>query len=91
MTLPTRRQVGRAFGSLLRTARSGAGLSQEELAERANMDRTYPSLLERGLRTPSLLQLLNISGALQIRPGMLVDMTAARLQREEQSPGGNHV
>jgi transcriptional regulator with XRE-family HTH domain len=84
MSLPTRHQVGRAFGSLLRTARNGAGLSQEELAERANMDRTYPSLLERGLRTPSLLQLLNIGNALKIQPGMLVDMTAARLQREGQ-------
>jgi transcriptional regulator with XRE-family HTH domain len=84
MSLPARRQVGRAFGSLLRTARDGAGLSQEELAERANMDRTYPSLLERGLRTPSLLQLLNIGHALKIRPGVLVDMTAARLHREGQ-------
>ena len=85
MNPPTRRQVARAFGSLLRTARNGAGLSQEKLAERANMDRTYPSLLERGLRTPSLLQLLNIGDALKVRPGMLVDMTAARLQREAQS------
>ena len=85
MSLPTRRQVARAFGSLLRTARNGAGLSQEELAERANIDRTYPSLLERGLRTPSLLQLLNIGDALKIRSGMLVDMTAARLQREPQT------
>jgi len=59
-------------------------LSQEQLAELADMDRTYPSLLERGLRTPSLLQLLSIGGALKIRPGMLVDMTAARLQREAQ-------
>jgi transcriptional regulator with XRE-family HTH domain len=83
--MSTRSQVAKVFGSLLRTARTGAGVTQEQLAELANMDRTYPSLLERGLRTPSLLQLLNIGGALKIRPGMLVDMTAARLQRESQS------
>ena len=35
MSLPTRRQVAIAFGSLLRTARNGAGLSQEEFAFRA--------------------------------------------------------
>lgn len=85
MSSPTRHQVARAFGSLLRTVRKGAGLSQEKLAELANMDSTYPSLLERGLRTPSLLQLLTISDALKIRPGMLVDMTAARLRREAES------
>ena len=85
MSPPTRRQVARAFGSLLRTARNGAGLSQEKLAELANMDTSYPSLLERGLRTPSLLQLLSIADALKTRPGMLVDMTAARLQRESQT------
>lgn len=85
MSRPTRHQVARAFGSLLRTARNGAGLSQEKLAELANIDRTYPSLLERGLRTPSLLQLLSIGAALKIRPGRLVDMTATRLEREAQS------
>jgi transcriptional regulator with XRE-family HTH domain len=85
MSLPTRRQVAITFGDLLRTARNGAGFSQEEFAFRAGMDRTYPSLLERGLRTPSLLQLINIGTALKIRAGTLVDLTAARVQREDES------
>jgi len=36
----TRRHVAKAFGPLLCTARNAAGLSQEELADRAGMDRT---------------------------------------------------
>jgi ribosome-binding protein aMBF1 (putative translation factor) len=48
-----RRQVARAFGAVLKNARSQQGLSQEALCEGADMDRTYPSLLERGLRTPT--------------------------------------
>jgi transcriptional regulator with XRE-family HTH domain len=84
MTLLKRRDVARVFGKILRTARHGAGISQEEMAHRAQMDRTYPSLLERGLRTPSLFELLNLSNALRIRPGMLVDMTASRLSREAE-------
>jgi hypothetical protein len=39
------RAVATAFAAILRTARVGAGLSKEKLAEAADIDRTYPSLL----------------------------------------------
>jgi transcriptional regulator with XRE-family HTH domain len=41
----------RSFGSILRTLREGAGLSQEELAERAGLSSHAVSSLERGTRT----------------------------------------
>jgi DNA-binding XRE family transcriptional regulator len=41
------RCVALAFAGVLKLARTGAGLSQEKLAEAADIDRTYPSLLER--------------------------------------------
>lgn len=43
-----------SFGNKLKQARKRAGISQEALAERADLDRTYISLLERGLRNPTL-------------------------------------
>jgi hypothetical protein len=46
-------EVARAFGAILRAARVATGISQEVLAERADCDRTYPSLLERGMRRHS--------------------------------------
>ncbi len=49
-----RHEVAVAFGKTLRAARRERGISQEDLAFRADCDRTYPSLLERGLRTPTL-------------------------------------
>jgi len=42
-------ETGTAFGALLRRLRSAAGLSQEELAERAGVSRNGISDLERGL------------------------------------------
>jgi transcriptional regulator with XRE-family HTH domain len=67
---------------MLKLARTGAGLSQEKLAEVAEIDRTYPSLLERGLRQPTLAVLIAVAFALKIEPALLVTMTVARLRRE---------
>jgi len=70
-----RKLVGKAFGRVLRAYRLTLGLSQEGLAERADLDRTYPSLLERGLRAPSLEMLFRIAEALRIDPAELVAKT----------------
>ncbi|MBS1796786.1 MAG: helix-turn-helix transcriptional regulator [Acidobacteria bacterium] len=53
------------FGIALRNARKENGLSQEELAHKANLDRTYIGGVERGERNISLLNLLKISHALK--------------------------
>lgn len=68
-----------AFGRVLRNARRGAGLSQEALAEAAGVDRTYPSLLERGLREPSLGIVCRLGAALQVSPEVLVRATLRQL------------
>ena len=73
------RLVARAFGATLKGIRLDAGMSQELLAERADCDRTYPSLLERGLRQPTLSVLIDIASALQVQPASLVNMTIAKL------------
>jgi transcriptional regulator with XRE-family HTH domain len=79
MNTAARQQVAVAFGRVLRTARDTAGLSQEQLAEAADVDRTYPSLLERGLRQPTLHMLLRLASAVGMEPGVMVTATAIRL------------
>lgn len=53
-----------AFGYVLRAVSTAQGLSQEELAFKANLDRTFISMLERGQRQPSLTFILSISASL---------------------------
>jgi len=79
-----RRRVARAFGAVLKNARARRGLSQEALCEGANMDRTYPSLLERGLRTSTLRVVIEIAQALGVEPAQLVIETLERLREGEQ-------
>jgi transcriptional regulator with XRE-family HTH domain len=75
--------VCRAFGSVLKAARTRSGLSQQKLAEGAGADRSYLSMLERGLQQPTLTMLLRIAAALRLRPEQLVtDMQAAMPKRE---------
>jgi transcriptional regulator with XRE-family HTH domain len=62
-----------------RSARIKANISQEDLAEIADIDRTYPSLLERGLREPGLGVVIRFGNALDVGPLLLLRMTIARL------------
>jgi transcriptional regulator with XRE-family HTH domain len=78
-----RHLVAQAFGKVLRAARRQRGLSQEALCEGADLDRTYPSLLERGLRTPTLTVLIEIARALHVEPAELIRRTVFALQGGE--------
>ena len=64
------RDINQALGKVLAKYRLAAKISQEELADRAGIHRTYVSQIERGLKSPTLAILLEISRAL--------DFTASR-------------
>jgi transcriptional regulator with XRE-family HTH domain len=61
------------FGMHLRSIRKNQELSQEKLAEYCQLDRTYISGLERGLRNPSLTCLILLSEGLKIKTSELLD------------------
>jgi ribosome-binding protein aMBF1 (putative translation factor) len=65
--------VALRFGQNLRRSRQLAGLSQEELGERAALHRTEIGRLERGDRIPRIDTLLRLAGAMAIPAGELVE------------------
>ena len=79
------KQILAQFGQCLQNARTKRGLSQEKLAEAANLDRTYISLLERGKRNPSLLCIASLSRALDISLSELFEpmLVAQRLDNND--------
>ena len=56
----------------LKRLRTSAGISQEELAERAGLHRTYISSVERAKRNVSLENIFLIAGALGTTPAALL-------------------
>lgn len=70
--------IAAAFGETLRHQRELAGLTQEQLAEKADLDRTFISLLERGKRQPSLGTVLRLAAALGLTAAELVSLAEER-------------
>ena len=55
------------LGMAIRSQRNAAGLSQEALADAAGIDRSHMGKIERGERNVTLLNVLKISKALNIK------------------------
>ena len=60
--------------------RLAMGLTQEELALQAELDRTFLSLMERGLRRPSLTTIFILSRQFGLTPAQLVQEVDERLR-----------
>lgn len=59
------------FGKNIRHWRKQRGLSQEELAERAQLHPTYISGIETGYRNPTVKIISRLADALNVEPAIL--------------------
>lgn len=62
------------IGFVLYDLRIRKELSQEELANRSEVDRSYISEIERGLKTPSVAIVFRLCTALNIKPWEFIKM-----------------
>ncbi|HIK30534.1 MAG TPA: helix-turn-helix transcriptional regulator [Oscillatoriales cyanobacterium M59_W2019_021] len=60
-------------GKHIRDLRQQAGISQEKLAEICGLHRTYIGAVERGERNVSLLNIVVLARALNVRPAKLLE------------------
>ncbi len=81
MQAKPRQLVADQFGALLRELRNERGLSQETLAFEAEVDRTFISMLERGVRVPTVVTLLQLANALQVTPEAIMERLCRSLER----------
>jgi two-component system response regulator len=69
------------LGNAIKSTRSALGISQEELAARAGLHRTYVSDVERGVRNPSIESVEKLAAALELSLPTLFEKTANRGNR----------
>jgi len=75
--------IGAIFGGVLQRHRRRAALTEEELAFRAGIDRTFVSRLERGIRQPTITTLIGLAEAMGISATELVKDTEAEYSRSK--------
>ena len=61
------------LGAVLRVERKALGLSQEALADKANIDRSYMGGIERGEHNIAIINFLKIASALNIKASTLLE------------------
>lgn len=66
---------GLAFGKVLRIVRKQVGLTQEQLAHAAGVDRTFVSMVERGINQTSIRVLFRLASALGVSATELIRLT----------------
>ena len=74
------------LGVAIKTQRASLGISQEELAYRAGLHRTYVSDVERGARNPSVETIEKLARALEISVSMLFDQAGMEILLVEDDP-----
>ena len=65
--------LAKRFGIAVRKQRMAGGLSQENLAERARLHPTYVSMVERGVRNPTLDVAARLAKALKVSLPRLIE------------------
>ena len=65
-------ELTRLLGRAVRETRERVGISQSELAAKADLHPTYVSVVERGLKSPTLYTLARIAKALEKKPSELI-------------------
>jgi transcriptional regulator with XRE-family HTH domain len=78
----------RAFGDALREIRKEHGISQEQLALDGGLDRTYVSLIERGVQSPTIRTVVKLATVLQVRPSEIVIRMESRMPKGRPRIGG---
>lgn len=64
--MPKRDKTLSEFGRNVSRLRTEAGFSQDKLAEKADLDRTYLSGIERGVRNPGIKVVIRLARALEV-------------------------
>lgn len=72
------------FGEVLQELRLQKGFTQDQLAERADTERSHISALERAEKGPALATIFSLAEGLGVSAGELIAMVEKRLRQQRK-------
>jgi len=72
-----------AFGQVIRELRKAKQISQEKLAEKSKLDRSFISLLECGHKQPSLITIFQLAKSLKITPTQIIALVEEKCKKSK--------
>ena len=87
MKKPPNESLLKALAAEIKSLRTGLGVSQEELAHRAGLNRTFIGRLEVAQTQPSLTVLFQLANALEVDAVELVANITKRAKKERSAGG----
>lgn len=79
--------VGKRVGANIKRLREAQGISQEELADRSGLHRTYVSQVERGVKNATIASLDRIATGLKVPLTDLVADPGTDRKNPDKGPG----
>jgi len=73
--------IEEAFGEVIRDLRKSNQISQEKLAERSRLDRSFISLMECGHKQPSLITIYQLAKAFKLSASKLLALTEEKIKK----------
>ncbi len=73
--------IEEAFGEVIRKLRKSNSMSQEKLAERSNLDRSFISQIECGRKQPSLITIYQLAKAFKLSASKLLALTEEKIKK----------
>lgn len=75
--------LAEAFGTIVKTYREKAGLTQDKLAFHSEIDRGYMSQIERGIKNVTLPFVWKLAKALGVKPSELIAATEKKWRADQ--------
>lgn len=66
------KDIAKHLGSVIKEIRFAKNISQEKLAELGDLDRSYVSEIERGVKIASVVTVFKLAHALEIEPSKII-------------------
>lgn len=73
--------IEEAFGEVIRKLRKSNSMSQEKLAERSNLDRSFISQIECGRKQPSLITIYQLAKAFNLSASKILSLTEEKIKK----------